>query len=170
MLFLSCVLWLKYGILKQQPAVIYTNTYGLLVSVICVVNYYSLAPDKDEIEAKIHTTLFLALFLLFYLHWSFSQNTIYHLGLLASTQSVIQMATPFSTIPSILKFKSVEGYISLSASVISMAVSLFWLLLGMDLQDDFIRIPNALGVCFSFGQIILCLIYPPENKNFIPTI
>jgi uncharacterized protein with PQ loop repeat len=94
-LFVNCTLWLKYGLMLGQNSLINTNWFGIIVSVICIYNFYSLSGDnKEEVERVIQNTLFAIVSLMVFFSYTYSQNTILQLGVIASIQSAVLIAVP----------------------------------------------------------------------------
>ena len=57
--YISCVLWLKYGIELEDTTTIVVNFFGLLLSVYAILLYYYGCEDKPYVENQLGLFIFV---------------------------------------------------------------------------------------------------------------
>ena len=163
----NCSLWLKYGLLKQEPTISAVNLYGLVISTICLYNFHHYSRLKEDVELKLATVLFFLDLFLVYVYYSDSNQVLTLLGFVNSGFSIIMFGSPLVSILQVLKLKHARGIISLPLSIAGLLVSTLWALLGIQMQDYFVLVPNVAGAVLSAIQVIICLWFR-NSTGFLP--
>ncbi|XP_011686458.1 PREDICTED: sugar transporter SWEET1 [Wasmannia auropunctata] len=163
--FMSCSLWLRYGILIGDLFIIYVNIFGTILQ-ICYVLIYMLYNVKRSTTIK-QFTVAICLVLLIYLYSIYQKNRVLaakHVGFLSCSLTILFFASPLISLAHVIRVKSTE---SLPFPVImsSMIVSCQWFAYGCLLSDQFIQIPNFMGCVLSAFQLSLFFIYPSKRTD-----
>jgi uncharacterized membrane protein YjfL (UPF0719 family) len=146
---------------------IVVNLFGLLVSVICLANFYKLTPQKEDTELKANVVIFGLDLLLFYVYKFYSPAVSVQLGYINAAFSIFMFGSPLVGVSKVLRHKVTDGIISLPVALIAFIVSGMWSVLGFNIQDPFVYIPNVAGAILSLFQILLCLMYG-KSERFLP--
>ncbi|XP_018057536.1 PREDICTED: sugar transporter SWEET1 [Atta colombica] len=163
--FMSCSLWLRYGILTGDLFIIFVNVLGTILQ-ICYILIYILYNVKRSTTIK-QFTIAICLISLVYLYSIFQKNRVLaekHIGFLSCSLTILFFASPLISLAHVIRMKSTD---SLPFPVImsSMIVSCQWFVYGCLLSDQFIQIPNFMGCILSAFQLSLFLIYPSKRTD-----
>ncbi|XP_012057027.1 PREDICTED: sugar transporter SWEET1 [Atta cephalotes] len=163
--FMSCSLWLRYGILTGDLFIIFVNVFGTILQ-ICYILIYILYNVKRSTTIK-QFTIAICLISLVYLYSIFQKNRVLaekHIGFLSCSLTILFFASPLISLAHVIRMKSTD---SLPFPVImsSMIVSCQWFVYGCLLSDQFIQIPNFMGCILSAFQLSLFLIYPSKRTD-----
>ena len=137
--------------------------FGLVVSILCLLNFYHYSRQKEDLETKLITVvLFLDAFLIFIV---FSSQDIDLLGFVNSVFSIIMFGSPLVNLVQVYRLKNAKGIISLQLALAGLVVSTLWVLLGLEMQDPFVIVPNFCGAILSAIQVLVCFYYQ-SNTSF----
>eukprot|EP00048_Salpingoeca_helianthica_P017596 m.238077 g.238077 ORF g.238077 m.238077 type:complete len:221 (+) comp21558_c0_seq1:146-808(+) len=162
---INCVLWVKYGLLIEDRAILLVNAVGGVLNVFYLKEYYSYSADQASLFRPILGTLCLLIVLLAFVRYSTDDHdvAVHRLGLIACTGSVMLFASPLTSLLAVVRSHSTES-MTFSFSIMSFIVSTSWSLYGHLTEDVFVMIPNILGVVLSCVQLSLFAIYPAPKK------
>ncbi|KAK9763393.1 Sugar transporter [Basidiobolus ranarum] len=156
--FINCLLWLQYGILREDVVLIIVNAVGILTSGICTLVYHHYTVKKDHVENRILLLIiFICGFLLHIKHLT-AERAVTVLGLSSSLASICMYAAPLITTSKVISTGSTAS-LSLPLSSTSFINCVLWFAYGYALNDHFIVIPNALGALLAGSQLALFVIY-----------
>ena len=137
--------------------------FGLVVSILCLLNFYHYSRQKEDLETKLITVvLFLDAFLIFIV---FSSQDIDLLGFVNSVFSIIMFGSPLVNLVQVYRLKNAKGIISLQLALAGLVVSTLWVLLGLEMHDPFVIVPNFCGAILSAIQVLVCFYYQ-SNTSF----
>lgn len=164
--FLSCSLWLRYGILIEDATITLVNSVGAFLHISYLTIYIFHSKSKVGIMRQQVPPMMCLLLVLFYsYYWEENVDVVkFHVGVIASAVTIAFFAAPLTKLMHVIRFRSVEC-LPFPMIVGSFAVSGQWLLYGIILQDPFITLPNSLGCFLSSVQLMLFLIYPVTSDG-----
>ncbi|CRG98684.1 MtN3-like protein, putative [Plasmodium relictum] len=169
-LFFSSFLWLIYGILINNSAVVFPNLVGLLLGILYSVVYHKNCKSmwlKQKLYSyyKICGIISFLLYALLYI-LTYEQYQAF-VGFIASVSSIINFGAPLSYIQVVIKKRN-SSLIPLEMTIGSLICSFLWLTYGFTLKDAFLIIPNSCGFLLSLIQVILIVLYSnKEPLNYI---
>ncbi|XP_064406124.1 sugar transporter SWEET1-like isoform X2 [Halichondria panicea] len=163
---LNCFFWATYSVLNEfwDNSILFINTFGLILQVMYIVLYYYFTEDKTSLIRDIFITCSIIGAVLFYVMVVVSElNRLIHLGIIANFFSICFFGSPLSTMPVVVRTKSIES-MSLPFSVLCSLVTSLWTLYGLAVSDVYIQFPNLIGFILSLIQLFLFCVYPPTKK------
>ncbi|CRG94369.1 MtN3-like protein, putative [Plasmodium gallinaceum] len=169
-LFYSSFLWLIYGILINNSAIVFPNLVGLLLGILYSLVYHKNCKNmwlKQKLYSyyKICGLISFLLYALLYI-LSYEQYQTF-VGFIASVSSIINFGAPLSYIQVVIKKKN-SSLIPLEMTIGSLMCSFLWLTYGFTLRDAFLIIPNLCGFLLSLVQVILIVLYSnKEPLNYV---
>ncbi|XP_015598628.1 sugar transporter SWEET1 [Cephus cinctus] len=165
--FMSCSLWLLYGILKNDSFIVLVNVFGtsLQLSYTFVFILYSVKKSVVIKQFAVAICFVTAMYM-----YSFSEPdkalATKWTGLLSCGLTIIFFASPLTMLAHVMKVKSAEG-LPFPVITASLIVSCLWFIYGCIQDDPFIKIPNFLGSILSAFQLSLFVIYPGKKSDQI---
>ncbi|XP_071567509.1 sugar transporter SWEET1 [Temnothorax nylanderi] len=163
--FMSCSLWLRYGILIGDSFIISVNIFGTILQ-ICYVLIHILYNVKRSTTIK-QFTVAICLVLLVYLYSIYQRDKVLaerYVGFLSCSLTILFFASPLISLAHVIRMKSTES-LPFPVIMASMIVSCQWFAYGCLLSDEFIQIPNFMGCILSAFQLSLFLIYPNKRAD-----
>lgn len=160
--FMSCSLWLKYGMLIGDLFIVAVNVFGTILQ-ICYVQIYILYSVKKSTTIK-QFILASCFVLIVYFYSIYEEDKVLaakHVGFLSCSLTVLFFASPLISLAHVIRVKSTES-LPFPIIMASMVVSCQWFAYGCLINDQFIQIPNFMGCVLSAFQLILFLIYPSK--------
>ncbi|CAD2085409.1 MtN3-like protein [Plasmodium vinckei lentum] len=166
-LFFSSFLWLVYGILLNNSAIIFPNSVGLLLGLLYSIIYHVNCKNmwlKHKLYSYYKTcgTICFMLYIFLYI-LSYEQYELF-VGFMAFISSIVNFGAPLSYIQTVIKKRN-SSLIPLEISIGSLICSFLWLTYGFILKDVFLITPNLCGFVLSILQIALILLY--SNKEVL---
>lgn len=164
---INTVLWTKYGVLKEDATVIFTNGVGIVLQVLYILIYYLNTSDRKSVHSKlIYTSLIIypTLGAVKFISMS-SETAIQYIGLAASLATVLMYGAPLSVVAQVIRTKSTEA-LPFPLSFVGFLVSVQWFLYGRLVHDSFIQIPNLLGSLLGAFQLALFVKYPSSSRKY----
>ena len=116
---------------------------------------------------KLALTLFGLDAFLLHVYFSDQEQVLNLLGFVNSGISIIMFGSPLVNVVQVLKLKSYKGIISLPMAIAGLLVSALWVLLGLQMNDLFVIVPNGGGAILSGIQVLVCLYYR-NSTGFLP--
>jgi solute carrier family 50 protein (sugar transporter) len=96
------------------------------------------------------------------------ESQIFLVGVLANTILVLFFVGPLSRMYTIVKLSD-SSSIHRPTMMINMLSSIIWASYGIGRKDLFMYVPNIIGAALGFLQLVLCAVYPVEDKNRLST-
>ncbi|XP_031555159.1 sugar transporter SWEET1-like [Actinia tenebrosa] len=167
---LSSVLWTKYGLLQEDFPITLISCAGMISQSIYILIYYTNvnARDKKNISVKLLLAFLTVTSILSYIKYYVEdvETASMHLGFVCSGFSVAVYGSPLVSLATVIRKKSTEC-LTFSLCIANFIVSLQWLMYGQIVQDNFIKIPNGVGVLLSTIQVSLFICYPSKPQKTI---
>ncbi|XP_014668733.1 PREDICTED: sugar transporter SWEET1-like [Priapulus caudatus] len=162
----SCILWLKYGIMKDDWTMISVNAAGMIMQSSYVIFYYSYCSNKQTLHKQLLIASCLVFPLLFYTKYIVSDfyTALYQLGLACCTAGLIFCASPLEKMSHVIRTRSTDS-MSFPLSFVTFLVSLEWWLYGYLVHDYFIQVPNCIGTFLTSVQLVLFIKYPSKRTG-----
>jgi solute carrier family 50 protein (sugar transporter) len=126
------------------------------------------APMAHKVLVLVMVVVWTAVcsFLGFGTHVSSDTRTMV-VGVVVNVNLVFFYAAPLSTIADVLKTRSCAT-IHVPTMLTNTLNGVFWCVFGLAVLDWFIAVPNGIGACLGFIQIVLILIYPQSRLGKEP--
>ncbi|KAL1376874.1 hypothetical protein pipiens_016630, partial [Culex pipiens pipiens] len=138
--FLSCFLWLKYGMLTQEHVVIFVNIIGSVLFFSYVLVYFTFSINKRiVIRQFLGACVFIMLCTIYTTYESNKEKAVNVSGLVCCCVGVLFFASPFTKLA-------------------------HWFIYGLLIEDKFIQVPNLLGCLLSAIQLMLYTVLSPQGK------
>lgn len=159
--FVSCAVWLKYGITQHLPVVIAVNAYGATLNFIYTIIFYRYSTKKDQF----HRFLFIGAVMLFsplmYIKFYETDTKVAmeYLGSYCVLLTVIGYGAPLVSLTDVIRSRSTES-LSFSLIVANFMVAVLWTVYGGLIKDKYVQAPNVLGGVLALLQLSLFIIYP----------
>ncbi|CAK7336779.1 unnamed protein product [Dovyalis caffra] len=164
----SAMLWLFYAIFKDDAILLITiNSFTFFIEIGYLVVYLFYATKKD----KILTFKLLLLFNVFgfglicvvTLFLTQGQKRVHFLGWICMIFSLCVFVAPLFIVGKVIKTKSVE-FMPFSLSFFLTLSAVMWFFYGYLKKDQFVAVPNILGLLFGILQMVLYMIYRNPKK------
>ncbi|EFA86682.1 small MutS related family protein [Heterostelium album PN500] len=165
---LNCCNWVLYSLLLGNGSILFVNGLGALSAAFYVFNYWryvSPGSAAKDFQNKLSiATLIFGATILFTFTAPTPQDRRDRLGLIASTITVLNYASPLEKLKQVIAKRNSEGMV-VEIALISLACSLSWSTLGILLNDVYIYLPNILASILSTVQCSLIFIYPAHANS-----
>ncbi|KAL0098824.1 hypothetical protein PUN28_020769 [Cardiocondyla obscurior] len=161
--FMSCSLWLRYGILIKDSFIISVNIFGTLLQICYILIHISYNVKRSVTIKQFTIAICLVLFVYIYSIYQKNQTVaVRHVGFLSCSLTILFFASPLTSLAHVVRMKSTES-LPFPIIISSMIVSCQWFAYGCLLSDQFIQIPNFMGCILSAFQLCFFVIY--SNKR-----
>lgn len=161
--FLSCFLWLKYGMLTQEHVVIFVNIIGSVLFFSYVLVFFTFSINKRiVIRQFLGACVFIMLCTIYTTYEHNKEKAVNVSGLVCCCVGVLFFASPFTKLAHVIHTKNTES-LPFPIIIASFFVSLQWFIYGLLIEDKFIQVPNLLGCLLSAIQLMLYVIYPSRS-------
>ena len=152
-LFMNCIVWTFYGLLKDDMTVLVPNGLGVATGGYCTYVYYTFSTPKQRQESVKFARTSVALFVLN--TFLFLDSDAYHIGLIGCCLAVCLMGSPLSALQTVLESASTES-MPFATSLAAFLNSLSWTAYGGFISHDpMIYVPNLLGLAITSVQMLL---------------
>lgn len=128
-LFANSIIWLYYGILKEDFVVYGPNITGAIIAVGCIFSYEAMSSTFNRL---VYGTLIAVC--LFVTGLAFCENAE-EIGLVGCLGTVLLMGAPLATLSNVVKEKSTAS-IPFNQSLMSFFNSLSWTMYGYMVASD----------------------------------
>jgi len=163
---INCILWLVYGLLKNDLPIYLNNTIGggltLIWITICIILFVKKKIVFVLGYIFILIIIFIGLSLSFYFFVPVNIT-----GIIVMVINVLVFAAPGEKIIKVIKTYNYQ-LIPIFSTLGGLFCSLCWAMYGIYQNDYKVYAPNLLGLGFAIIQIIVYLIYYYKNKERIP--
>jgi len=163
--FISCSLWLLYGLLIQDRSIVIVNTFGSSLQFFYAFTFYIYTVKKNVIVKQMLLALTFISFM--FLYWFVEEDiasVIRHVGFISCTFTILFFASPLINLAHVLRVKSADS-LPFPMIVASFITSCQWFLYGCLIDDYFIQTPNLLGCILSGFQLMLFIIFPNQKSG-----
>ncbi|KAG8304899.1 Sugar transporter [Homalodisca vitripennis] len=158
--FLSCGLWLNYGIMINDSSLILVNAVGAILFMCYILLFFSYTLRKTTVVKQVLWVVTVMVLVRMYGAWlgEVAQAKV-HLGYIACCTSLMFFGAPLANLAYVLRVKSAES-LPFPMIVMTFIVSLQWLLYGIILENPIIQYPNIIGCVLSLLQLSLFVVFP----------
>jgi len=156
--FLGGSFWLRYGLLKTDLCMITVNVVGVTLMFIYMWFYVYYTKKKTFFLLQIALVFGLlgGMLVLVQIYGFQVQD---HLGFACMSFNIINFGAPLAGVGVVLRKKCCDT-LPLPLCTANFLVSSQWCLYGFLVNDIYIIIPNAAGMCLAVLQLSLFLIFP----------
>uniref|UniRef100_A0A1E1X2H5 Sugar transporter SWEET1 n=1 Tax=Amblyomma aureolatum TaxID=187763 RepID=A0A1E1X2H5_9ACAR len=158
---LATFLWLEYGLMKEDPILIWVNAIGLLLQASFLGYFYSYTKVKATLNWKIFVLLIVLAGIYYEVTYFISNKDVALsiVGLMGCIAAFLFFASPLSSLLHVVRTQSVET-LPFPLIMSAFIVSSLWTLYGFVCEDPFIYTPNIMGTLITACQLALFMIYP----------
>jgi len=161
----NCAFWLKYGLLRDDSTLVVVNATGLFLELVYLAYYFSYTGISSRRTVTKQIFVFYCLFsAVFYGAVFMTTAPLVAIGYVGSCTAMGVYAAPLATVAKVIRLKSSE-FMSFPLSAVGLVVSIEWLLYGMILADQFLTVPNFIGVLLGIFQMALFVKFPSKSKD-----
>nr|CAB3266297.1 sugar transporter SWEET1-like [Phallusia mammillata] len=166
--FVSCTLWLRYGVISKDFTMIFVNLIGSIIEGIYVIIFYLYTKQKKSVHPTVFGLLaFLTSVLAYSQYGKISESELIRRhGLVCASFNVINYAAPLGSAASVIKMKSTKN-MSFVLSFVYFIVSIEWYFYGYLHKDNFIKVPNMFGIFLGIIQLSLFVFYPTSKSRVV---
>ncbi|XP_054716292.1 sugar transporter SWEET1-like isoform X1 [Uloborus diversus] len=167
----SCSLWLRYGILISDSALMIVNATGVTLQSLYTLWYARFASNKGIFYRQVFFAVFV-IGLLYYLttYTVLQENARSISGIAACSAGVLFMGSPLAAVAHILRTKNTDS-LPLAMIVTTFVMATLWFYYGILTDDKFVQIPNFLGALLALSQLCLFAIFPKKKPYYeLPTV
>ncbi|XP_072167117.1 sugar transporter SWEET1-like isoform X2 [Diadema setosum] len=152
----NIMMWLWYGFLCLDTAIIIVNIMGLTVQLIYISIYIYFREAKlRPIQLTIAGIAFMVGLYIYVSEFVPTRaSSRKQVGLIASIVTILMYISPVCDIVYCIRVKSART-ISVSMSLATLCSSSLWLTYGILLNDTFIALPNIPGLLSSVSRLII---------------
>ena len=168
----NCLAYTMYSILKQDYFIFFSNFFGILISVSCILTTLMLlskeTPNKfesslrDLVEYLFVGTLAFWLVILLFVGLvlngggGVSDSLV---GTLAVICSIAYYAAPLSTMARVIRKKDASS-LYLPLVLVNLVNAVLWFVYGLaGINDIYVWLPNVLGIALALSQVGLVIWY-----------
>ncbi|XP_031787499.1 recombination activating gene 1 activating protein 1 isoform X1 [Nasonia vitripennis] len=163
--FMSCSLWLLYGILIQDKSVMIVNIIGSSLQFLYAFAFYIYTIHKKIIVKQMFLAMTFIGFM--YLYWIAAEDqdlVTKRVGFISCALTILFFASPMTLLAHVIRVKSAES-LPFPVIMASFITSCQWFLYGCLIDDLFIQTPNLLGCVLSAFQLALFIVFPNRKAN-----
>lgn len=168
---LNCMFWVVYGLPVVHPhstLVLTINGSGLVIELSYVLLFIIYSHGSNRLRvlvmlaSEVAFVALVAVLVIAFAHTLALRAMI--IGILCVLFGTMMYAAPLAVMKLVIQTKSVE-FMPLFLSLASFFNGLCWTTYALIRFDLYITIPNALGVLFSIGQLVLHVMYYKSTKE-----
>ncbi|XP_033115688.1 sugar transporter SWEET1-like [Anneissia japonica] len=166
----SCIFWLKYGILQQDISVTRANVIGLVFQWFYVMVFYMNTLEKSSVHKSFFYASCVVFPVLLYIKFFVSDHAsaVSRLGLICSTTSVVTYGSPLASVRQVIKTKSTES-MAFPLCLANFLVAIQWLYYGHLVMDIYLQVPNFFGSLLGLFQLAFFVVYPSRQHYDLST-
>lgn len=128
-MFTNGLIWLYYGLLKNDPVVYGPNITGAIIGMSCICVYEAMSPTSNKLVYSVLVGVSLMVTGL-----AISEN-LELIGLIGCLATVLLMGAPLATLGNVIRDKSTAS-LPFNSSLMSFFNSLSWTLYGYMVAND----------------------------------
>eukprot|EP00736_Rhodelphis_marinus_P008134 Rmarinus@m.12718 len=153
-LAVNCIIWVIYGILRKDIAVVVPNVSGMILGAYYTYNFTKYCRRYPLPQILVSLVILAAVFILA------AVGAVDAIGYIGSALAIALLSSPLATLKTVLKMKNTKA-MPRATSIATFLNSLSWTLYGyLVAEDAMIWAPNFLGLCAATLQCFLLVIYP----------
>ncbi|CAA21014.3 Sugar transporter SWEET [Caenorhabditis elegans] len=167
--FLSCGLFIQYGLLKDDDVITYCNGIGCFLQACYLMYFYYMTRNRRFLNKVISIELGIIGIVVYWVAHSTNSHltkTTY-VGNYCIFLNICSVAAPLFDIGKVVRNKSSES-LPLPLCVACFVVCLQWMFYGYIVDDIVILVPNVIATVISILQLSLFIIYPGAPAGVLP--
>lgn len=151
----NCFAWLSYGRLNHNTLLIYVNGIGALLQLFYMIIFIVVTTDKKS-PSKLSLLTFTCLIASHALIQAMftTEQAVQVFGTICCFITVLMFASPLAQLKTVMLTRS-TATLSFPLTFTSFLCGSFWTLFGLAMQDNYIIIPNILGLATSLFRFYL---------------
>ncbi|XP_062509981.1 sugar transporter SWEET1-like [Corticium candelabrum] len=160
---LSCILWLKYGVLQEDITLIVVNIVGVAMHSFYMLVYFLNTTEKSRVMCWLCCCAAVIYPLLIYIKYFVDdyEKAVVGLGVVCSLTSLLTCSSRlFNVIDGVKRNDSSTQLSSGHLTLTHLLVAVIWTLYGRAVGDSYIQITNLLCALLGCCQFWLFLRYP----------
>ncbi|KAJ2822266.1 sugar transmembrane transporter activity protein [Coemansia furcata] len=161
--FLSSVLWLKYGLLKADPTIVFVNVLGTLISIYIMLCFWWYG-NARLVETRFLLTLLCGLLAIAYVDNSSEPWAHDAFSMLCCLISLVFLGSPLGQIGSVVRLQDASVLLP-SVALLAFFNNVLWSVYGHIHNDPFMLFPNAIGAALCALQLGLIAYYGRAAAN-----
>ncbi|GFS53121.1 sugar transporter SWEET1 [Trichonephila inaurata madagascariensis] len=163
---MSCSIWLRYGLLIDDSALIVVNATGSTLQILYLMWYAKFNTSKGTYYKQLAIAISIIGFLYYYTtYYAEGEEARYVAGISACTAGVLFMGSPLSAMAHVLKTKNVDT-LPFPMILSTFIMATLWLCYGVLTNDLFVQVPNFLGALLALSQLFLFAIYSHKKPYY----
>ncbi|XP_062570256.1 sugar transporter SWEET1-like [Saccostrea cucullata] len=165
---IAACLWVKYGLMTTIQSVIIVNSIGALLSLLYVIFFYVYSIRKTLIGRFIACSCLAICLPYVYIGMYIEdvQLAVAHLGKMCVIMTVVSYAAPLASLFDVFRSRSTD-VMSFPLVLAYFIVSIEWFIYGSLLEDQYVQMPNLIGIALGLLQLGLFVVYP-KSKAALP--
>ena len=160
--FVNCLLWLRYGVLNFSFAIIIVNLVGVLCALFGI---YKLCINSSWNLKIFRYVLVVVSIVLLYFRLQIYPVALKYCGFSACICTIVMFGSPLTHLQKVIKSKNVK-LLNINRILLSIGVSLSWVLVGVESRDDFVTVPNGIGLGLSIIQGLVYLRFRGPYRDY----
>ncbi|XP_022306568.1 sugar transporter SWEET1-like [Crassostrea virginica] len=167
---IAACLWVKYGLLTSIQSVIIVNSLGALLASLYVIFFYIYTIRKNLISRfLVFTCLAICLpYLYIGMYLEDVSLAIEHLGKMCVIMTIVSYAAPLASLFDVFRQRSTDC-MSFPLVLAYFIVSIEWFIYGSLLRDQYVQMPNLVGIALGVLQLGLFVVYPKSKMPSLET-
>lgn len=162
---LGCSLWLRYGMLLMDNAMIVVNFVGLVLQLGYTAMFYKYSTAKSAYLKQVAIVGSIVSCTMIYVAMEPNIDSAkFRLGLVCCATTLIFCSAPLASLGDVLKTRSTETlpfYLILANVVVAGQ----WFLYGIAINNSFVQVPNLIGCLIASFQLALFAFFPATGRT-----
>ncbi|XP_046678612.1 sugar transporter SWEET1 [Homalodisca vitripennis] len=160
------VLFLQYGIIIDDPAMIPVNIFGFVLNVAYSICFYMYTTEKTEFLSSVGKVSAVTAVLVGYALWEKQDLVEFRFGMIVTVLMLALIGAPLFSLGEIIKNKSTESlpFPMIAAGTV---VSTLWLLYAIIIENVFMQVQNIVALLLCLIQLSLFVIYPSTQPKVV---
>ncbi|KAK5862268.1 hypothetical protein PBY51_017680 [Eleginops maclovinus] len=148
--------WFYYGMLKKDQTIVFVNVVGALLQILYIIVYLHYTKQKRLVTSQTVAagTMLACGWFYFTTFLTEGDTRLSQLGLACSVITVSMYLSPLTDLVEIVRSGDVQR-LSLPLTVATFFTSTSWVLYGLQLNDQYIVVPNTPGIFTSLIRLYL---------------
>ncbi|KAG6592668.1 MtN3-like protein [Phytophthora cinnamomi] len=172
MIFCNCYSWCFYAYVSDNILPLFVNcVFGMLTSIVFGGIYYRWSDDRVHVH-KLCAVAFVAM-ALYTIYYILGTSGVTNqtddavektLGVFSDIVSLVLYASPLETMKKVIQTKDATT-LPIIISVIFLTNTTVWTVFAIADDDMFVTVPNAIGMLVCIAQVVLYMMFPPQNAK-----
>ncbi|KAJ2502990.1 sugar transmembrane transporter activity protein [Coemansia sp. RSA 1972] len=156
--FVSSILWLKYGLLRNDLVVSLVNALGVCVSSYILLAFWRFSHSRHSVETRVLLALVVSASCVGFVTTSNYVWAHHVYSIACCVVSLVFLASPLGQLGQVLKARDASVLLP-SVTVLAFANNVVWAVYGRVHNDPFMFVPNSVGAALCFVQLAVIAWY-----------